>query len=548
LLATGKTVYAGTNNRYLGYVDSVVVADTLHHTVDTLDTLRFFGKIFPEEHFRALLEHDGYLFAALDSGLLRCTIGDTNWTRINTRLPIQRISCFASMGSAIYAGTDFAGVFVSTNNGTTWSQCAYFYGITNICALAVNDKAVFAGTWPNGVYRSLDSGKKWEMANSGFNEANVNSIFLFNRFIFAATYGNGIFISTDNGKKWTARNSGLTDLCITSLGSNGSVLFAGSPIKGMYLSVDTGASWHSINSGLANTMVTSIATGNSEVFAGTCDGVFRSIDTGRTWTELDAGFPTDKGKSVTSLIAREGCLFASTIHGFFYTCGDPPVWTLSNSGLQQTYLTTISLLDSVFYTGDNEGAIYRSTNRGATWICDGTVTRPYATTNAFIKAGHTVFAATTGGIFRFSGDGPKWINVLDTISARPFMTLNYNDSLLFAGCATGGVWYRPLAEMTDAVDATSRQHSGNETRQPIMGIAYTDQGEPFISVIVRAEATVAIKIFDPKGRIVSSVAEKRLQSGSYSFPCDIRNPANGCYIAQVITGNKPVALPFRLHR
>src|SRR5437016_6451234 len=66
------------------------------------------------------------------------------------------VRSLAVSGSNIFAGTDFSGVYLSTNNGQTWTQTS----LNNqaIYSLAINGSNIFAGTYDSGVYLSTNNG------------------------------------------------------------------------------------------------------------------------------------------------------------------------------------------------------------------------------------------------------------------------------------------------------------------------------------------------------------------------------------------------------
>jgi hypothetical protein len=70
------------------------------------------------------------------------------------------VSCMATSGVDLFAGTDGGGVFLSTDNGTNWT--AVNTGLTDlgVLKLASSGTNLFAGTW-GGVYLSTDNGTNW---------------------------------------------------------------------------------------------------------------------------------------------------------------------------------------------------------------------------------------------------------------------------------------------------------------------------------------------------------------------------------------------------
>ena len=72
--------------------------------------------------------------------------------------------------STLYAGTDYAGVFKSTNGGGTWNPINSGLSDGYVNALAIdpgNSNIVYAGTLLGGVFKSTNGGDTWNPINSG---------------------------------------------------------------------------------------------------------------------------------------------------------------------------------------------------------------------------------------------------------------------------------------------------------------------------------------------------------------------------------------------
>ena len=113
------------------------------------------------------------------------------------------VRCFAVNGSTVCAGTDYGGVYLSTNNGSSWSGISN--GLTNaaIRSLAISGSNIFAGTYNGGAFLSTNNGTSWTAVNNGLTNAFVNALIINGTNIFAGTNG-GVFLSTNNGTSWAA--------------------------------------------------------------------------------------------------------------------------------------------------------------------------------------------------------------------------------------------------------------------------------------------------------------------------------------------------------
>ncbi|MEO8447187.1 MAG: T9SS type A sorting domain-containing protein, partial [bacterium] len=83
----------------------------------------------------------------------------------------------------------------STDNGSNWT----FQGLpgSRVIDVFTYQDNVFAGTNYDGVFRSTDGGTSWLQVNGGLANRTVTAL-LVNQagFVFAGTFGNGVFKST----------------------------------------------------------------------------------------------------------------------------------------------------------------------------------------------------------------------------------------------------------------------------------------------------------------------------------------------------------------
>jgi hypothetical protein len=263
-----------------------------------------------------LLVSGSNLFAGTDSaGVFLTTNSGTSWSPMNTNLTERYVWALAvspasggTGGTNLFAGTS-GWVFLSTNSGSSWSQTAT--GPGGVSAFAVSGANLYAGGG-NGVYLSTNNGTSWKSVKSGLTNTSVRSLAVSDSNIFAGTLGGGVFLSTNNGTKWNAVNTNLTDGSVYALAFSGSNLFAGTG-GGVFLSPDKGASWSSVSAGLESEgSVYALAVYGSNLFAGTWSGnVFLSTNNGTTWTSISSNL----ADMVRALAVLNGTLFAGTNNG-----------------------------------------------------------------------------------------------------------------------------------------------------------------------------------------------------------------------------------------
>src|ERR1035437_8893370 len=442
-LANSKiiTLAASSSNLFAGTDGGVFLSTNNGTTWNTINT----G--LPNTNVLSLAVSDTNLFVCISGyGLFRSTDNGTHWTsNLNTG-----ILTYAFRGTTIYAGG--SSVYFSTDSGQNWTRISdmngFYYHV--ISSLAVSDSNIYAGTDMAGIFLSSNNGTTWTEVNSGI-PANVWAIAVSPRGgtnLFAGTYS-GIFRSTDNGIRWTAINSGIhlgEKVAGYAFAFDSTNIFVGTD-AGVFLSTDNGLTWTGTTSGLNPTAIRTIAISDVDLFAGTNNsGIFHSTDNGASWTAVNSGL-TDS--TVWALaVSPNGMgstnLFAGTDGGVFLSTNNGTSWT--PAGLANNEVITFAVSGTNLFAGTNSG-VFLSTNNGESWTQTGLQN---TIVYSFAISGINLFAGTRANVFLSTNNGISWINTGIPI---PF---SYPDALvngltisgtnLFAGTFATGVWRRPLSE------------------------------------------------------------------------------------------------------
>jgi len=271
----------------------------------------------------------------------------------------------------------------------------------NVRCFAVSDSNLFAGTQYYGVYRSTNNGTSWIRVNNGLKRLDVQALAVSGSNVFAGTYGDGVFLSTNNGASWTA--TGLTNTDVRSLAVNGSNLFAGTYGDGVFFSTNNGTSWIQVNNGLTNSNIRSFAVSGSNLFAGSeywgtvYAGVFVSINNGANWTAVGYVLPST---NIRTLAVSGSNLFVGTDGGVFVSTnnGIIPSWKEVNTGLTNRNVQAIAVNGSNLFAGTNGGGVFVSTDNGENWVHVGLTNRSVW---SLAVCGSNLFAGTyRGGVWR----------------------------------------------------------------------------------------------------------------------------------------------------
>ena len=269
-----------------------------------------------------------------------------------------RVTCFATKGSKLFAGTN-VGIFASSDSGTSWTETDSGLTDNHVNALVVNGADIFAGTALAGVSVSTDNGKSWNAVNAGLADTNTNALVLSGTTLFTGTESGGIYISTNNGGIWTLADDGLTNDQIAAFAVNGTTVIAGAyPGGDVFFTTNGGTSWTtSTISAFSTGGIISLTVTNTGIYAGTGYGqIYLTTDQGKDWSESDNGV----GASIINALCSVGSnIFAGTNYGIFVSRDDGLSWTAVDSGLTDTYVCSLFANGPYLYVGTFMDGVWR---------------------------------------------------------------------------------------------------------------------------------------------------------------------------------------------
>jgi hypothetical protein len=151
--------YYGVTNRYFAATSGGVMNSTDNGASWTLDG----GSL---SSANALVVNGSILYAGTSDGVQSRSVLGYTWNGTGTGIPSGvAVNALILFGGAVYAG---AGDGVYKYNGTdTWTKVSSGLPTSGVIALAVNGSSIFAGTNYNGVYMSTDGGASWSAVNTG---------------------------------------------------------------------------------------------------------------------------------------------------------------------------------------------------------------------------------------------------------------------------------------------------------------------------------------------------------------------------------------------
>jgi hypothetical protein len=379
------------------------------------------------------------IFAGSDyNGLFLSTNNGKSWTQ--TALKDKKVYSLAISGNNIFAGCEYnQGVYLSTNNGNSWTQTGL--NVHDVYSLAISGNNIVAGCSNNqGVYLSTNNGQNW--TQTGLNNKSVNSVAISGNNIFAGTENNGVYYSTNNGQSWTQSSLNVHD--VYSLAISGTNIFAGcSNNQGVYLSTNNGQTW--TQTGLNNQSVRSLVISGNNIFAGTyANGVYLSTNGGTSWTQTGLN-----NNSVYSFAISENnpeisgqVIFAGTYgNGVYLSTNNGTSWT--QTALNDKIVLSLSISGNNIFAGTHNysfsGGVYLSTNNGTSWT-----QTPLNNQEVYSLAisGNNIFAGThnisfSGGVYLSTNNGTTWTQ---TALDKDVNCLSISGNNIFAGTYKYGVY------------------------------------------------------------------------------------------------------------
>ncbi|WP_462280118.1 T9SS type A sorting domain-containing protein [Salinivirga cyanobacteriivorans] len=367
----------------------------------------FFGRIYVDP-----IDHNTVYIGAL--AMHKTTDGGSSWFNVfdGTHVDQHALAFDPTNSEKVYIGND-GGFYYSLNGGVDY-QKADGLPITQFYTCEIDyviPERIYGGTQDNSSMRTMTGGiSDWEIISQGDGFYNLIDPTDNNYIYTEYQYGN-LMRSTDGGENWDMAINGIEpgdrknwNTPVVFNPSNPEELFYGA--HRVYKSTDRAQNWTPISPDLTDgpgegnmvfNTITSISVSplnENIVLAGTDDGnISISENGGDSWNNISASLPRRWVTSVATSIS------------------DPEVIYATFSGYS-------------FY--DNAGHVYRSDDRGSTWINISNAL-PDVPINKIINIAENVLVvATDVGVYISRNNGDSWSILGEGLPVMFFTDLDYH--------------------------------------------------------------------------------------------------------------------------
>jgi hypothetical protein len=324
-------------------------------------------------------------------------------------------------------------------------------------------------------------------------------------------------IAAWDGTGWSALGSGMNGIVRALTVFDGKLIAGGDfttadGSAANRIAAWDGTGWSALGSGMNNT-VYALTVWSGKLIAG---GTFTSAGgllvnriaawDGTSWSALQSGMNND---SVRSLIAYEGKLVAGgpSYGGWAIAAWDGTSWSGLGPGMNGTVLALAVYEDKLIAGGAFTNAGGSAANRIAAW------------------------------------DGTRWSSLGSGMGSTVWALAAYGQDLMVGGefTSAGGKpsyhiaeWFRPSSGIT---------WESQSTPALLRSFPNPCRSKAYLRFNVDREATVALTIYDIGGRLVRTLANCRMGTGSHCEEWDGRNSAglevhDGIYFCHLRIGNE----------
>ena len=339
----------------------------------------------------------------------------------------------------LYAGGS-SDVFKSTDGGVTWRDVRH--AGAQVTALAIDPtrpETVYAGT-TRDVLKTVDGGRQWRKVDAGLGNAQLSSAQRLRwgpehwlgallvdpnrpRTVYALVAG-GLFRTTNGGGRWRFERPRLGRFSFLSAAAvdpaHPGTVYASWTVRGyggesnLYKTTNGGSSWqriavHSAKPSFASLVIDAGTPGTIFATDDSYPGIYTSIDGGTSWSVVTLPLQTADGLHVFP--GSQGTLYATTNSGAVFTSTDAgATWHRTGTEASLGYgplAVDLQNPDTVYGSGDG---VAKSVDGGHTWTTNhkGLVNTSISSLVIAPERPATFYAGGYGGVFKSTDRGKTW--------------------------------------------------------------------------------------------------------------------------------------------
>jgi photosystem II stability/assembly factor-like uncharacterized protein len=437
---------------YLASDDISIFAGTyqegMFRSTDQGDTWTAINNGLSEPNIMAVYCYQGKVYAStLSSGAFMSNDNGNTWTNI-TSPNLPSIKAFTSDDAYLYAASFGNGMYRSDDGGNTWNNVSNGISGASIWAAETSNNAVFVGVSSGYIYKSVNYGDSWFLCNGSISfDACAGSLYSSDEVLITGTHGSGLHTTTNEGASWM-RAASIGTVEIRSVFAVENLVFAGTDMLGIYRSNDNGYNYFKMNNGLGSSWIQTFCQYMVSVYAGSRDaGIFRTNNYGSDWYSVNTGLGSN---DIRCLCANDSYIFAGTFDsGVYWSGGFEDQWNEMNGGLGDLNITCLETAGDLLIAGTNSDGVYTNFTLNYDWTPSSNGLPANSNIRCLHVYNNTIFCGTgEGEIYRSIDFCDSWEEVSDGLIGAPVLALYSFDGYLYAGINAGGVWKRPLDQIT----------------------------------------------------------------------------------------------------
>lgn len=441
----------------------------------------------------------------------KSTDGGATWSTAfpNAHVDQHAMAFNASVANEVLLGND-GGLYYSNDDGASSSKDISL-PITQLYRIYVdpqNEDKIYAGAQDNSTMRTTTSGlNNWDIINGGDGfqplvDANDTNV------IYALSQRGNFVKSTNNATSFSNATSGIAngdrknwDTPVTFDPNNSQILYYGA--NRLYKTTDAAGSWTAISPDLTNgsgggnntygtiTTIDVSPLDSNLIYVGTDDGnIWVTQNGGADWNNISVGIPN---RWVTKVLA-------------------------DRDNVNRVFVTL-----SGYRYGEDDGNVYRSSNRGQVWGAIGQ-TLPDIPINDIVKdANGNVYVATDVGVFGAATETYSWEVIAGNLPSVVVNDLHIHEpsGVLYAGTYGRSIYKLELSSVVLSTTATSEVNTFTVAPNPAANFTTV--------TLATMTANTSVELFDALGRSVGQYDFKNARS----LQIPISNLKSGTYFLKV---------------